>query len=68
MNMENFKSPQEMINWLMSNEGSLLKDGYGRQWMYKKYQFWFKDIGLNDILSEGLECLHLFETINIPTP
>ena len=57
-----FKTVKEMIMWLVDNEGKLLKDYYGRQWKYQKYKFFFKDIGTNDVLTEGISCLHLFET------
>lgn len=55
-----FNSPQEMILWLMNNEGQLIADNYGREWKYKEYTFYFKDLG--DAFKEGVRCLHLFGT------
>lgn len=57
-----FKSPQEMVNWLMDNEGKQLADGYGRKWKYKEFKFYFKDIGMFDVYEEGISCLHLYAT------
>lgn len=56
-----FEKPQDMLNWLIYNEGDKLFDSYGREWVYMEYQFYFKDI--NETFSKpGLKCLHLFAT------
>ena len=55
-----FKTANEMINWLMNNEGKQLADNYGRKWKYENYSFYFKDIGDNDEYEETIKCLHLF--------
>lgn len=57
-----FKSPKEMVNWLMDNQGVELADGYGRRWKYEGYSFYFKDIGMLDEYERGIDCLHLYAT------
>jgi len=54
-----FKSVKEFVNWLIDNEGLTIADEWGRQWKYKKINFWFKDIGDNDVFIDGLFCVHL---------
>jgi len=63
---ETFKSPLELVTWLMENEGKELFDGYGRQWKYFKYQFWFKDIPTNAEYQKELSHLHLYNTVSRP--
>lgn len=58
----NFKSAKEFVNFLMDNEGKVVSDGYGRQWLYEDFSFSFKDIGTYDIFRDGLNCLHLYGT------
>lgn len=56
-------SPEEMVIALMQNEGKILKDGYGRQWKYENYHFYFKDIGTNSVFEKDkISCLHLAYT------
>lgn len=58
----NFKTANQMVNWLMSNEGKQLADGYGRRWKYENFTFYFKDIGTLDKYEEKINCLHLYAT------
>ena len=63
----NFTSVKEFINWLLDNESKVLKDGYGRQWKYEKFSFYFKDIGLEDeFIEDCIDCLHLHKTAQNP--
>lgn len=55
-----FKTPKEMVNWLMDNEGLELGDGYGRRWKYEDWEFHFKDI--NGEYTNKVDCLHLYGT------
>ena len=58
-----FKSANQMIAWMMENEGSQIVDSYGRIWSYQDYTFWFKDIGLNaEFQKNHVDCLHLYGT------
>ncbi|MCK9477255.1 MAG: hypothetical protein M0R46_15165 [Candidatus Muirbacterium halophilum] len=57
-----FNSVKEFVNWLIDNEGKSLSDRYGRQWKYERWGFKFKDIGTNDIVQDGLFCVHLYGT------
>lgn len=57
-----FRTVNEMVNWLMDNPGAELADGYGRRWKYENFQFHFKDIETNDKYEEGIACLHLYGT------
>jgi len=59
---ERFDSVKSFINTMIENEGIIFYDNYGRQWKYENYKFYFKDIGEDDIMEEGLKCLHLFGT------
>jgi len=63
--MENtqFKSPLELVTWLMVNEGKELGDGYGRRWKYEKFQFYYKDIATNAEYQKELSHLHLYNTV-----
>lgn len=56
-----FKSAQEMVLWLMDNEGKKLHDNYSREWMYQDFTFFFRDIAENG-LRPVVDCLHLFST------
>ena len=58
-----FNSPNKMVSWLMSNENKQLHDSYGRVWSYSKYEFYFKDIGINSEFVKELRCLHLWNEI-----
>ena len=58
---KNFDTPQQMVNWLMENEGLELGDGFGRRWKYENYKFYFQDIS-KDTYSEKVSCLHLYRT------
>ena len=60
--MKKFKSVKEFINWLIDNEGEVLKDDYGRTWKYSNYVFYFK--GIDNDFRPGLKCVHLLKTIN----
>lgn len=61
--MEYFKSPLEMVTFLMNTrEKEELVDSYGRRWKYNNYKFYFKDIGRNSKFREGIDCLHLYGT------
>lgn len=58
-----FKTEKEFINWLIDNEGQILADAYGRQWKYKNYTFYYKDIlSTAQFQKDKLSCLHLCET------
>ena len=57
-----FKTPNEMVNWLMHNEGKQLADGYGRKWKYEDYKFYYMDVGTYSEYKEGIRCLHLHKT------
>jgi len=63
--MKTFSSALEMITWLIDNETQILRDHYGRKWVYKNFKFWFSDLNKTEFL-EGVSCLHLFSTIDIP--
>jgi len=63
--MKTFTSVLEMVTWLITHEGKVLKDGYGRQWMYRNYSFFFKDIH-EDVFYPEIKCLHLFGTVTNP--
>ena len=54
-----FETPNQMVNWLMDNEGKQLDDEYGRKWKYVNYSFYFRDIGRLSKYKEGIRCLHL---------
>lgn len=56
-----FNSAEEMVAWLMKNEGKKISDNYGRSWKYSGYTFWFQDISENE-LSPGFFGFHLFST------
>ena len=56
-----FDTPQQMVNWLMENEGLELGDEYGRKWKYLNYEFYFRDIGTHSEYVEKISCLHLFK-------
>ncbi|MCP3682361.1 MAG: hypothetical protein GY861_06685 [bacterium] len=56
-----FDTPLKMLSMLISNEGKVLCDEYGRQWKYEKFKFYFSDLGEKDF-KESLECLHLYNT------
>jgi hypothetical protein len=60
-----FASVTEMVSYLTKYPNSILRDGYGRQWKYENYAFWFKDIS-SSIFVEKVSCLHLFGTIINP--
>ena len=62
MEIIEFKTAKEMVNWLMDNEGEELSDGYGRKWKYYRFGFYFKDIGTYDEYRETIICLHLYKT------
>lgn len=63
-----FKSPQEMIVWLMENEGKILADRYGREWKYVSFTFYFKDLS-GEFQEDKISCLHLCATpIHINQP
>ena len=64
--MKTFTSALEMVTWLMKHEDEILKDGYGRQWTYGNFSFFFKDIGKNSVFHYGTDCLHLFDTVINP--
>ena len=34
-----FNTVQEMVIWLIENQGKELADGYGRMWKYEKFKF-----------------------------
>jgi len=57
-----FKTPKDMVNWLMDNEGLEIVDCYNRRWKYSRFEFFFKDIGLYDEYEKGIDCLHLHGT------
>lgn len=57
-----FNSVKSFIVWLLDNENFEVFDNYGRRWKYESYNFYFKDIGADDVYVKGLECLHLFGT------
>jgi hypothetical protein len=63
-----FSSAIEFINWLMHHESQILCDSYGRQWKYERFTFYFKDIGSDKKMEEGIKCTHLFSTVAIPKP
>lgn len=58
----NYGSVSEFILDMIKNEGRIFFDEYGRQWLYEKYKFYFKDIATTAIMKEGISCLHLFES------
>jgi hypothetical protein len=63
MDIVEFKTAKEMVDWLIDNEGKQLADGYGRRWRYEKFIFYFKNIGTDDKYEEGVSCLHLYRTL-----
>ncbi len=56
-----FNSPKEMATWLIDNEGDVLRDMYGRRWLYLDFVFYYADIG-SEYQKERISCLHLFST------
>lgn len=62
MSKQRFKTPNEMVNWLMDNQGIELGDVYGRRWKYENFKFYFRDIGVNSEYKEGVKCLHLYSS------
>ena len=63
-----FNSVKEFVNWLIDNEGKILADGYGRQWKYDNYNFYYKEIGRNQQFKTGIECIHLYGTLIVELP
>jgi len=55
-----YDSVMEFLQDLIEYECEIFRDEYGRRWQYKKYKFYFADI--NEELTEGLSCLHLFKS------
>ena len=56
-----YQSVDEFVNDMLNNEGVVFRDNYGRAWSYSNFNFWFQDLG-DDELKEGIACLHLYGT------
>ena len=56
-----YNTVSEFLVDMVSNEGLIFSDKYGRRWKYVYYRFYFADIN-KGFKIDNIRCLHLFQT------